>query len=888
MKPIFVTGFPGSGLRLLEAIAHAACRHVAGPAPIDRLSPVQKFEAINEDLVADTGLHWDRVPVPAADEAGFGGRLKAGERGDIGAGVFCSPTLTLTWSFWLQANPDARLVVALRHPGEAIAALRARHPEIGEAAAVELWRAYSGLLLRAADDSRTTVVHFDSIFERTQQEISRILDVKSTLFEIDRSRRTRWMGEDAVPGDCVSAYAALCVAAGPVFAELRRGGGFEAKKRACARSVGKVEHWRAEERQIATSQLLAVDQDTLAAARRQARAAQERLQDIEQSLIFRLTKLAWSWRDRWFPPGTRRRALQRWLRLRIAGAVEHSGLLPSPETGLLEPDDREYAAHRQRTMIPAAGGPLPPLRVVTIPDGSPLSPTTADSVRAQSHPNWTWRVPAETSSGMSALASLDPRITVTPESADSSALLAAALEDLTAEDLVILAENSVQLHPHAFSMLAASIEADRADAAYCDVDHFDARGSHIRPWLKPDWSPDLVLSVDLVGPVAAVRAGQLRMLALERVPPDLWLWSLGLHFRTSGARVAHARHVLAHRPAERPFSRAGAARLITETLGREGRRGTQVAETGRLHVEWRPTPELVSIVIPTKDKAEMLAVCLQTLVGRTRYRPFEIILVDTGSVEKATVRLYDSYRGQSGFSIVHDKGRFNFSRACNAGARASRGNRLLFLNNDTEILGSEWLDRMAQWLDDPGVGAVGARLLYPDATLQHAGVVVGMGGLASHLFHQEHKGVDGIFGPEHWYRNLSAVTAACLLTSRRAFDSVGGFDETLELVYGDTDYCLRLRLAGLRIVYSPDAELVHHESQSRGKNVPRQDFIRFSEKLRALGALDGDPYFNPALSYRSTRPRIRLSALDDPKTLNRQFLLRLPAKDPIVVPDDLV
>ena len=195
---------------------------------------------------------------------------------------------------------------------------------------------------------------------------------------------------------------------------------------------------------------------------------------------------------------------------------------------------------------------------------------------------------------------------------------------------------------------------------------------------------------------------------------------------------------------------------------------------------------------------------------------------------------------------------------------------------------------MAQWLDDPHVGAVGARLLYPDATLQHAGVVVGMGGLASHLFHKEHKGVDGIFGPEHWYRNLTAVTAACLLTSRRAFDSVEGFDETLELVYGDTDYCLRLRGAGFRVVYTPDAELLHHESQSRGKTVPRRDFIRFSEKLRALGALDGDPHFNPALSYRSTRPRIRPSALDDPKLLNRQFLRRLPPKDPIVVPDDLL
>jgi GT2 family glycosyltransferase len=295
----------------------------------------------------------------------------------------------------------------------------------------------------------------------------------------------------------------------------------------------------------------------------------------------------------------------------------------------------------------------------------------------------------------------------------------------------------------------------------------------------------------------------------------------------------------------------------------------------------------VSIIIPTKDKAEILAVCLQTLVGRTRYRPFEVVLVDTGSRERTTERLYGAYRSRSGFSIVSDPGSFNFSRACNTGARAARGSRLLFLNNDTEILHEDWLDRMAQWLDDPGVGAVGARLLYPDTTLQHAGVVVGMGGLASHLFHQQHKGVSGIFGQEHWYRNLSAVTAACLLTSRQAFDSVGGFDETLELVYGDTEYCLRLRQIGLRIVYSPDAELVHYESQSRGKSVPRADFVRFSERLFALGALDGDPYFNPGLSLQSTRPRLRLGSLDDPKVLNRRLMSGLPRRPTIIVPDDL-
>ena len=238
--------------------------------------------------------------------------------------------------------------------------------------------------------------------------------------------------------------------------------------------------------------------------------------------------------------------------------------------------------------------------------------------------------------------------------------------------------------------------------------------------------------------------------------------------------------------------------------------------------------------------------------------------------------------------MIRDVGPFNFSRACNAGARAARGERLLFLNNDTEIVHEDWLDRMAQWLEDTRVGAVGARLLYPDGTLQHAGVIIGMGGLASHFWQGQQSGASGIFGSEAWYRNFAAVTAACLLTSRRAFEAAGGFDEALELVYGDTDYCLRLKDLGFRIVYTPDAEVIHHESQSRGKTAPRADYVRFSDRMSKSRVLDGDPYFHPALSYTSTRPHLRVGPQDQPRYLNRRFMASLPDKPTITFPDDLL
>jgi len=884
--PVFVTGFPGSGLRLLEMVARSAWSHPEGPGPIDRVSPTRVFRDTEERLLQNAGLDWDRLPGTEAEEAAFRSSLDARGGGTLPSGVFSSPTLVVTWPFWLNANPHARLLVALRHPAEAIAALRGRREDMNPGAAVELWRAYARLLLRALDDPRTIVVHFDSMIAQPE-EIAGITDAHPGPLPIDRARRTRWAGESAVPAECASAYATLGARASPRLAALRSEAGFEARKEGHARSAAEVLRWRTAERDVRDMRRAEVDQAALAEARLRARAAEERLEDLEGSLVFKTARLAWSVRDSVFPPGTRRRSLQRWFRLRIAGAIEASGLFQRRIAEGLEADDREYALHLRRAMVPGAKGSLPPVRIIAIDDTGPLSASTADSVRAQSHPGWSFQVAAQTHDGASALATLDPRIAVAPPSSDASAQLAAMVSDLADEDIVVLLRNGTMLHPLALSNLVEAVGSERAEAGYCDLDHVDGRGVRVRPWFKPDWSPDLTLSVDLLGPVTAIRARSLKGPALRGVRPALWHWRLALHLRASGASVAHVRHVLVHIPEAARRDRAGAAEMVGESLRAEGRPEVRVSDEGRLRVEWRPAPELVSIVIPTKDKAQILGVCLETLLGRTRHRPFEVILVDTGSGERATERLYDSYRNRSGFSIVSDNGPFNFSRACNTGARFARGSRLLFLNNDTEILAEDWLDRMSQWLDDPGVGAVGARLLYPDATLQHAGVVVGMGGLAGHLFHQQPKEVFGVFGPEAWYRDLSAVTAACLLTSQKAFASVGGFDETLELVYGDTDYCLRLRQIGLRIVYSPDAELVHHESQSRGRRVPRADFVRFSEKLRSMGILHGDPYFNPNLSYRSTRPRIRVGAFDNPVLLNRQFISSLPPRPIIIVPDDL-
>jgi hypothetical protein len=213
--PVFVTGFPGSGLRLLEMVARTAWSHPEDPAPIDQVSPRRVFRDTEEGLLKAAGLDWDRLPGAEAEQAAFMSSLDARGGGSLPSGVFSCPTLVVTWPFWLNANPRARLLVALRHPAEAIAALRGCREDMNPGAAIELWQAYARQVLRALDDPRTVVVHFDSLLEQPHEEIAGITDAHPGPLPIDRARRTRWAGESAVPAECAAAYATLCARASP-------------------------------------------------------------------------------------------------------------------------------------------------------------------------------------------------------------------------------------------------------------------------------------------------------------------------------------------------------------------------------------------------------------------------------------------------------------------------------------------------------------------------------------------------------------------------------------------------------------------------------------------------------------------------------------------------
>lgn len=439
-----------------------------------------------------------------------------------------------------------------------------------------------------------------------------------------------------------------------------------------------------------------------------------------------------------------------------------------------------------------------------------------------------------------------------------------------------------ELAPFALFAMAEVIRANPdAIAIYADEDQLDAEFTRHKPFFKPDYAPEGMISQDLFEGLCAFRSD------LPVEPADRALGYRLAELIEAGGRAVHIPQILVHR---RSSPARPEAAFIADHLRRTGIDNPHVTVNGGIvRAGWEPKPRTVGIIIPSLDKPDVIGRCLSSLFRLTASISFHVIVVDTGSTDPRTQALYDQYAADERFRVVAYQGdRFNFGRACNQGAAASDAELLLFLNNDTEILHADWLVRMAQWLDREKVGVVGAKLLYPSGRIQHAGVIVGLNGMASHLFGGEREHTTSIFGTDDAYRNFSAVTGACLLTRRDVFDAVGGWDERYPLNYSDMQYCLDAIAAGFRVVYTPDARLIHHESVSRGSRVPKVDFEIANERWAALLAV-GDPFYNPNLSFKTTFPNLRQTPEDTPAAVNQYVMSRLPTdRDYVIIPDDLV
>ena len=401
--------------------------------------------------------------------------------------------------------------------------------------------------------------------------------------------------------------------------------------------------------------------------------------------------------------------------------------------------------------------------------------------------------------------------------------------------------------PDAVALLSEALTPQ--GVVYADEDRLAPDGGHHSPRLKPGYSPEFLLSSSYVGRPLAIGGGLTGALThLDAPGPAELEHACALAACEAAATVNHVPEVLCHRSAdEKPPRDVG---HVQTALNRRNE-GASVAlgptpGTFRVRRPWDAGVG-VSILIPFRDEPRLLRTCVDSVTATTRAERVELVLIDNGSSDPETMTLVDRLESRADVRVLRDARPFNWAGLNNAGAGVASGHVLVFLNNDIEALRPGWLSALCAQAQRADVGAVGARLLYPDRRLQHCGLVVGLTGAAGHPLAGLPEEATGYLHMAVLARECSAVTGACLATRRDVFDRLGGFDETLGVDLNDVDFCLRAGAEGLRTLYEPAAELVHHESPSRGTAGGVGDIVHFVDRWKDYIS-EGDRYFNPHLT----------------------------------------
>lgn len=502
------------------------------------------------------------------------------------------------------------------------------------------------------------------------------------------------------------------------------------------------------------------------------------------------------------------------------------------------------------------------------------------SVRSQIYPHWELCIADDASSDPSAreilehYRALDPRVKVVyrEKNGHISEASNSAIEIAVGEWMALMDHDDL-LAPHALFWMADAINS-RPDARliYSDEDKVDEGGVRSDPYFKSDWNIDLfysqnmfshlgVFKMELVREVGGFRVGfegsqdyDLVLRCIERVAPSqiVHVPRVLYHWRIHAQSTASSSDV-------KPYAQIAGERALNEHFERRGV-DAHVKNMGYGYKVAYELPQLlpkVSIIIPTRNAVELVRQCIQSLTALTAYDNYEIILVDNGSDDPAALEYFDGLRAKFNFKVVRDDRPFNYSTLNNRGVEFASGDVLCLLNNDIEVVDPKWLKEMVSIALQPGVGAVGARLWYPDYTLQHGGVILGIGGVANHA----HKGASrqhaGYFARAVLIQSFSAVTGACLVVQKKHYLAVGGLNEKdLAVAFNDVDFCLRLLELGLRNVWTPYAELIHHESATRGLDESPEKRARFVSEVRYMEKrwaeiLSCDPAYNPNLTLNA-------------------------------------
>lgn len=448
------------------------------------------------------------------------------------------------------------------------------------------------------------------------------------------------------------------------------------------------------------------------------------------------------------------------------------------------------------------------------------------------------------------------------------------------EYVVTLVQGDV-LCDDALLQIATHLQADRAGLVYFDEDAAEiAEGGSVlyrAPVLKPDFDYDFLLANDYIGSRFAFRKTLLAEIGGSNHAPNAFFLDLLLRLveKLEPEKIVHINRVLYHRFSAPRADEAGAIDCVRAHLERSGRSAEVRAHADPLgrslpncqRVQWGLPQEApkVSIIVPTRDRAELLDQCIQSVLASRGAYPgaVEIIVMDNDSCEPKTHELFKTYSERHAIRVIPFQGRFNWSAINNLAARQATGEVLIFLNNDTVVLSPDWLAELVSAALRPEVGVVGARLLYEDGTVQHAGVLIGVSGGAVHEGMGELPSDGGYLGRTVLQRNVLAVTGACMATRASLFDELGGFDEiNLRIEFNDTDYCLRARDRGYAVVYEPFATLYHFESKSRGYSKTDEDHLRSLGERAVLANrwrkyFDSDPFYNAHFD-RLSRPFSRL------------------------------
>lgn len=511
------------------------------------------------------------------------------------------------------------------------------------------------------------------------------------------------------------------------------------------------------------------------------------------------------------------------------------------------------------------------------------------SVQNQFYPNWELCMADDCSTDESVRPTLekyaqsDERIKVVfrSENGHISRATNSALEIATGE-FVALLDNDDELAPIAFyEVVKALNENPELDLIYSDEDKIDMQGNRFDPAFKPDWSPDLLLGTNYISHLGVYRRSIMNEIGGFRPGFEgSQDYDLVLRFteKTTAQRIHHIPKVLyywrilptstAADQSTKGYAFEAGLKAVQEALVRRGIKGTahHAAGNGLYDVEYEVlSTDLVSIIIPTRDGYDDMLRCLNSIVAKTSYPNYEIIVADNGSTDERMEKLYAKFKGQLGerFRVESIDIPFNYSRINNLAAQKAKGKYLLFLNNDTEVITPGWITKMVSFAQFERIGMVGAKLYYPNQTIQHAGVIVGLGGAAGHCHHTYPKGDFGYFGKLEINVNYLAVTAACCMIRKADFEQLGGFEEKLTVAFNDVDLCLREYEAGHDNVWLHGVELYHYESQTRGyENTPEKK-ARFDQETKFMEDRWGkyivnDPFYNPNLSRVGGHFGIRL------------------------------